>query len=335
VKFDFTAVAPQPAQATWKETITERIKDGKVVPFVSNSFTDDLAFGSHAELVKGWASYVKYPLADQPYDLPRLAQYESVSEAGDDFIGDEVQVKEGYLGFLKAALSLMAQQDSTVSAGRRAELADQARDLTVSAMARRLNYPSLDSPAANPLLLLAALPLPIYVTTCYHDFLEVALREKARKEPRSEICRWNEGLKHIPSVFTQDQDYDPSPQEPLVYHLHGLDEYPESLVLTEDDHLDFLANVGDAIHPRVMQALTQSSLVVLGYSLRSWDFRVLFSGVIKARPASLWKTSVAIQLAESPQEKEYLAKYLRQVKFEVEWTDPGSFIQELYTGWGG
>jgi hypothetical protein len=32
-----------------------------------------------------------------------------------------------------------------------------------------------------------------------------------------------------------------------------------------------------------MQALTQSSLVVLGYSLRSWDFRVLFSGVIKAR----------------------------------------------------
>jgi hypothetical protein len=335
VKFDFTAVAPQPVQATWKETITERIKDGKVVPFVSNSFTDELAFGSHAGLVKGWASYIKYPMADQPYDLPRLAQYESVSEAGDDAISDEVQVKEGYLGFLKAALALMAKQDTAVSASRRAELADQARDLTVSAIARRLNYPSLDAPAANPLLLLAALPLPIYVTTCYHDFLEVALREKARKEPRSEVCRWNEGLKHIPSVFTQDEDYDPSPTEPLVYHLHGLDEYPESLVLTEDDHLDFLANVGDAIHSRVMQALTQSSLVVLGYSLRSWDFRVLFSGVIKARPPSLWKTSVAIQLADSPEEKEYLAKYLRQVKFEVEWTDPGSFIQELYTGWGG
>jgi hypothetical protein len=335
VKFDFTAVAPQPKQATWKETIIERIKDGKVVPFISNSFTDDLAFGSHEDLVKGWASYIQYPMADQPHDLPRIAQYESVSKVGDGQISDEVQVKEGYLGFLKAALSLMARQDPAVSASRRAELEDQARELTVSDMARRLNYPSLDSAATNPLLLLAALPLPIYVTTSYHDFLEVTLSEKAHKKPRTEICRWHEGLKHLPSAFAQDQDYDPTPGQPLVYHLHGLDEYPESLVLTEDDHLDFLANASSAIHPRVMQALTQSSLVVLGYSLRSWDFRVLFCGVIKARPPSLWKTSVAIQLEESSQEREYLAKYLRQVKFEVEWTDPVSFIQELYAEWGG
>jgi hypothetical protein len=84
-----------------------------------------------------------------------------------------------------------------------------------------------------------------------------------------------------------------------------------------------------------MQALAQSSLIMLGYSVRQWDFRVLFCGMIKARPPGLWKTSVAIQLEEHPHEQEYLQKYLRQVKFEVEWTDPDNFLQELYEGWAG
>jgi hypothetical protein len=335
MKFDFTAVATQAKTKTWKEVILDRIGDGKVVPIVSNSFTDELAFGSHADLVEGWASYIQYPMSDQQHNLPRMAQYESVSKAEEGRASDEVRIKEKYLQFLKAALSLMANQDPHVSASKRAELENQARELDVSEMARRLNYPSLDSGRTNPLLLLAALPLPIYLTTSYHNFLEIAL-EKARKKPRSEICRWHDGLRSITSVFEHDQDYEPTPEQPLVYHFHGLDTCPESLVLTEDDHLDFLANISKdptSIHPRVNRALTESSLVLVGYSLRNWDFRVLFRGVIKPRPQSLRMTNVAIQLEETPLEKEYVKKYLRQVEFEVEWSDTASFIQELYEGW--
>lgn len=329
-------VAPQPETKSWKETIIDRIGDGKVVPIISNSFANDLAFGSHERLVKGWAKYINYPQFEQPHSLAKIAQYESVNVAGEHQLGDEDLVKEKYLKFLELALLAMARRDPHVSSSKRAELEEQAGELTVSQLARHLSYPTLASGQENPLLLLADLPLPIYLTTSYHDFLEVALREKARKEPRLEIYRWHGGLKHIPSVFEKEQDYHPTPEQPLVYHLYGFDAYPESLVLTEDDHLDFLANLSGAILPRVMQALTQSSLVMLGFSLPAWDFRILFRGVIKARPKKL--ASVAIQLEENDQEKEYLQKYLRQVNFEVEWIDPADpyhFIRELHQGWLG
>ncbi len=332
MKFDFTAIAPQAKKKTWQETIIDRVKEGKVIPIVGNVFTDELAFSSHEALVAGWASYIQYPMPDQHHLLPRMAQYESISKTDEGQISDVVQIKEKYLKYLKAALSFMAQQDPNVSVSKRTELEYQVGELSVSDMARRLNYPSLDSWQANPLLLLAAFPLPVYLTTSYHNFLAVAL-EKARKKPRLEICRWHDGLRSIPSVFERDKDYEPTPEEPLVYHLYGLDQHPESLVLTEDDHLDFLANISKdtgAIHPRVRRALTESSLVLLGYSLADWDFKVLFRGVIKPRPQSLWKTSVAIQLEENAMEREYVKKYLRQVKFEVVWNDAPGFIQELY-----
>jgi hypothetical protein len=320
---------------TWKETIIDRIKDGKVVPIISSAFTNDVAFGSHQDLVRGWAKYIHYPLITENHDLAKLAQYESVSQLGSSQVRDEDLVREKYLEFLSRALTTMARQDPNISTDTRAELEEQAQELTVSGLARRLNCPSLNSSQDNPLLLLADLPLPIYLTTGYHDFIELALHT-AGKEPHTEIYRWHEGLRHIPSIFEREREYEPSPQQPLVYHLHGFDRYPESLVLTEDDYLDFLSNVSGAILPRVMEALTQSSLVMLGYSLASWDFRVLFRGLIKPRPKKL--TSVAIQLQENELEKEYLQKYLRQVSFEVEWidaSDPHRFIRELHQGWAG
>lgn len=334
--FSFKGIKPQAVKKTWKETIIERIQDGKVLPIISNSFTNELALKSHQALIEGWADVLQYPLTDQPYDLPKIAQYASINKADEGQSSDELQIKKDYLTFLKDALFYIAEQDPHVSAGRRAELADQARELTVSQLAWHLNYPSLDSWQANPLLLLADLPLPIYLTTGYHQFLEAALL-KAGKKPQSEFARWHPGLEEVPAVLGPDKDYEPTPAQPLVYHLHGLDDYPASLVLTEDDHLDFLTYISrhhqGAIHARVTSALTTCSLLMLGYSLRDWDFRVLFRGVIKPRPQSIRMTNVAIQLEDTPLEKEFVKKYLRQVNFEVEWNDPLTFIHELHQGY--
>jgi hypothetical protein len=52
-------------------------------------------------------------------------------------------------------------------------------------------------------------------------------------------------------------------------------------VLTEDDYLDFLVKVSwdnTVIPPRIAEALTDSSLLLLGYHLQDWDFRVMFRG---------------------------------------------------------
>ena len=40
--------------------------------------------------------------------------------------------------------------------------------------------------------------------------------------------------------------FKPSPQTPVVYHLHGHRSVIDSLVLTEDDYLDYLVNMSAA-----------------------------------------------------------------------------------------
>jgi hypothetical protein len=108
------------------------------------------------------------------------------------------------------------------------------------------------------MLVWADLPVRVVLTTSPYTFIEDALR-RAGKTPRTEVCRWRKELDSIEPVI--DGDYRPSALEPLVYHLHGLDAYPDSLVLTEDDHLEFLVNVcqgqgnnaADRVHALVRQ----------------------------------------------------------------------------------
>jgi hypothetical protein len=42
--------------------------------------------------------------------------------------------------------------------------------------------------------------------------------------------------------------------------------------------------------------------------------------------------NIAIQLEDTPFEKGFVKKYLRQANFEVEWGDAHGFIRELYQG---
>jgi len=63
--------------------------------------------------------------------------------------------------------------------------------------------------------------------------------------------------------------------------------------------------------------------------------RALFSAVwTRVVADSTIKTSVAIQVeASEDNPQEYLEKYMRQARFEVEWCEPGEFIRDLYRGW--
>lgn len=336
VELDFlNDLRPESQGETARDTIIRRIGDGEVVPILGNAFMNDLAIGNHDALVSGWARYTSYPLADQHHSLARTAQYTAVYQRGDQ-AGDEVRVKERYIEFLKAALQAKARHDKTISEARREEVESEARTLTVSEIARRFNYPKIDSPAENPLLILAGLPLPVYITTSYHDFLKVAL-ESVGKKPQIEVFRWRDGLESIPSLFAPGSAYDPDPQHPLIYHLFGCDRWPASLVLTEDDYLDFLANIakdGRMLPPRVRRTLTESSLMMVGYRPRDWDFRTLFRGIIAPRPFSTIKASVAIQVQKSDAYlQEYLEKYMSQARFTIEWGEPGEFIRAIYQGW--
>ncbi len=308
-------------------TMASRIKAGKVVPLVSNIVSDDLVLGGHANLVNKYKEHIKYPL-EKKGTLPQLIQFKNVT---DGEMAEAWDLEADYMNFVKNRLFDIAEADN-VPEDILAEVEDEFDDITFSEFSERLNYPKLDDGQNNPLLLLANFSLPIYLTTSYHGYIEDALR-KAGKTPRTEICRWHKGLESIPSVLTDD--YEPSVHEPLVYHLHGFDEHPESLVLTEDNYLEYLVAIsefrsreGDRIAGRVRQALAESALILLGYSLRSWDFRTLFWGLIKQRPRQ--PKSVSVQLKRNSDEELYLKEYLGKAKFEVYWGDILSYLKELH-----
>ncbi|RLT42892.1 MAG: hypothetical protein DWI57_05100 [Chloroflexi bacterium] len=202
MKVDFTPLKPEPQPKDTFANVIDRIASGKVVPIVGNSFTDDLVFGSHGNVVKWWATYTNYPHSDNGDSLPQIAQYRNFVPHRES-LGDDLWIKEYYIKYLKAALQHVAEQQGVSSQIRR-EVKNQERELTPSQIARRLNYPSINASSENPLLLLAAMPLPIYITTSYHDYLEVALREQMHKRPQTEICFWHEGLYNIPSVLRQE-----------------------------------------------------------------------------------------------------------------------------------
>src|SRR5438034_208313 len=54
--------------------------------------------------------------------------------------------------------------------------------------------------ADEPHGILASLPLPVYITTDYHNLMFAALKSHL-KEARQEICRWNKFVEDQPSVF--------------------------------------------------------------------------------------------------------------------------------------
>ena len=154
---------------------------------------------------------------------------------------------------------------------------------------------------------------------------------------------WNKYIDEQESVFDAESDYEPTPDDPVVFHLHGHDAVPESLVLAEGDYLDFLVNVSrdpELIPARIQRALAGTSLLFIGYSLGDWSFRVVFQGVVQSTESSLRRLSVTVQLpphnSGSPareKAQEYLDEYYGQMDIRVYWGTAAEFAAELRRRW--
>jgi hypothetical protein len=180
---------------------------------------------------------------------------------------------------------------------------------------------------------LAHLPLSIYITTNYdHSMFEALVA--AGKDPRREICRWNgsPAVEQEPSPF-DDTAYKPSVANPVVYHLHGHVDLPESIVLTEDDYLDFLVTVTrdpNLLPHYVKRALSAHSLVFIGYRLADWDFRVIHRGLMASVAASLRRLNITVQLPDPEAAREYLDRYYEGLPARVYWGSAAQFAEDLY-----
>lgn len=206
-----------------------------------------------------------------------------------------------------------------------------------------LPLPKFSEPT-DPYTILAKLPLPLYITTNYDNFMEQALIGQNR-EVRTDLCRWMKSLKEEPSPLADGVQ--PDVANPSVFHLHGYTQTRQSMVLSEDDYFQFLINVSndpDLIPKRIQKAITGTSLILLGYSLEDWDFRILFhflSGYLKT---STSKTHVAVQISPlSKEDPEHLKlraqtffdKYFesRSPDIRVSWDTTQQFVLNLKERW--
>jgi Integrase core domain/SIR2-like domain len=162
----------------------------------------------------------------------------------------------------------------------------------------QLSPPNFEDPD-EPHGVLADLPFTMYMTTNYDDFMMRALKSRKR-DPKQEYCRWNDHIKRQPpSILKSRPSFEPTVANPLVFHLHGCYQVPESLVLTEDDYLDFLVGITkdqQLIPPKIQQAFTGTSLLFLGYRITDWDLRILFRGIVEYMKKSIARVHISVQL---------------------------------------
>lgn len=339
------------------------VDEGTVIPIISNSFRLEEIFRDDDEVVKQlydvpeyydevrtierqltleWSKQIGYPMSEG-YNLARVAQFRQVDS------GDPEQPKVEYIKFLNDRL-LKMRQKIDVYQDKVKELKPQTQRLSFAEVAQRLDFPDFEEGIEDPLLLLASLPLPIYVTTSFSTFLESALGAKG-KTPRTQVCFYRGNLKN-PS-YLPDRGYTPTVTEPAVYHLFGLESDKQTMVLSEDDHMNFLMNAVEEINSQnvfevfpspLRSALSKSRLILLGYNLRDWDFRTLFRLISKIRTTPKVSKSIAIQFKPSlkpnleksdyeEKAREYLEQYFDSYKFSIIWAQTEKFIHELWDSW--
>jgi len=206
----------------------------------------------------------------------------------------------------------------------------------------------------EPHAMVADLELPLYLTTNYDDFLTAAIQRRVQgREVDRRLCRWNRD-----EVSESELDpplLPPSAARPLVFHLHGHVSELDSLVLTEDDYLDFLVRLTEnesaaelpeemLIPPRVRESFRNSTLLFLGYSLEDTNFRVLFRTFANYLHKAEGPRHVAVQLRRPPpaddQGRRELDAYIRYLqesfkaqKVRLFWGSCADFSRELRERW--
>ena len=200
----------------------------------------------------------------------------------------------------------------------------------------------------EPHNILARLPFTCYITTNPTSVLEVALRHQDR-EPQVEIFNWRQ---RRAQERAREIDIIPTEEQPLVFHALGQFSYRRSLVLSEDDYFDysisFIRGLQKHVSSGVNQALTDASLLFLGFRLFRWDFRIIFRSLLSQSHGGAMLDEyphVAAQLSPSegaflnPQAARfYLADYYKganpeKLKLDIYWGETSDFLLKLGQKW--
>ena len=292
------------------DLLISRIRKGECTPFLgAGACAGTLPLAR--EIALKWAQYYDFPLPDNA-NLIKVAQFLAVDQQDVEFP------------------KLLLQQEFDRISGPDFNSRDEIHGV------------------------LAELKLPIYITTNYDSFMAQALATR-NKRPVQHLCRWwddqiQEALvraaqsnpilaKNLQTIFETEPDFEPTEERPIVFHMHGNTAVPHSMVLTEDDYLDFLIKMGedkDLLPSRIRRAFTENSLLFLGYSLTDANFRVVFRSLVSYMRGNFARAHVSVQLTPDglPEEQmenalKYLDSYFQKLKIHVYWGTCKEFAADL------
>ena len=307
--------------AFWR-ALVDSVREGRCTPI--------LGWGAHAgtlpmpEEAAERLAPEDYPFPDRR-DLPRVAQFLGLHDS-------QLPHRElcGLLArWLRRRLGL---PESGEEEGE-----------TVSEVARACGWSELcRSRPAEIHHRLADLSLPLYLTTNYDDLMALALESRGRAPLRAELAWREEAL--AGGAAARELLRSPSVEAPVVFHLFGTDGDAGSMVLTDDEHLDYLTAISRAednlLPGAVAEALARTTLLFLGYRLGGLDLKILLRGFLARLDAPKWLRRLQVAVQVDPEDldagqvetlRAYAARFFANSQIDVYWGSSEQFVAELAT----
>jgi len=178
------------------------------------------------------------------------------------------------------------------------------RDTLIQAMRDKINRddPLVADSQRDPspaLKMLAALPFTTIITTNYDNLFDIALRTARTRDNRMKdlVVRVYDPEPEGRPEGIPDPD-DPSERRPILLKLHGEFDRPKSVVVTEEDYLNFIQKMSTdhyhPIHRDIRARLQRWPVLFLGYSLRDMNLRLLFRALRWNVDQADWKLHFSV-----------------------------------------
>jgi hypothetical protein len=196
-----------------------------------------------------------------------------------------------------------------------------SRARLVEAVADAVQVGRQPSPALRAL---ARLDFPVVITTNYDQLFEKALRDEG-KEPRVTI--------YTPRLEETVDYRKPTVQSPIVFKVHGDISRPETIVITDEDYIDFVLRMSskepyDPIPRRLKVYLTDWTTLFVGYSLLDYNLRLLFKTLRWKIDNANLPDMYSVDYSPDPLIMDVWQSQRRYVKFIAQ--DVWAFVPQLY-----
>ena len=174
---------------------------------------------------------------------------------------------------------------------------------------------------------LARLNFPLVITTNYDQLFEKALIA-AGKDPLVKV------YESVPRQATGSlAREDPTPDSPLVFKIHGDINHPDSIVITDEDYIQFILRMshGDQHGPipiGLRFRLMTWPTVFVGYSLLDYNLRLLFKTLRWEIDPSSIPEMYSVDASPDPLIFDVWHNQRRYVKFIAQ--DVWQFVPRLY-----